>query len=428
MRRNQHTPKIELLKSVDTAAHSWCNGACLISVENGLGVLRTARLETAGPTNNYNAALAVTLNGTPLVFTRTPGCSTSESLLAAGYGIENANCEELAKTSRRLNESFTDFINALDAMKPLLGLLDSGVYVIADIPHFPADGSGHFFWDAPNEMTSSPATAAVMTEDFEWIPGVPAFLYPSQTASSFDPERMQHYMKRYSQDKDKPRAVAYHLTEYLSVLLDGHHKAAAAAKLRQSVPCLTIIAPTSIVYEPPFTPMRRVVSEVNFAGVRISRDDIPKSVLRKLSDSRMRYPVCKLRDQRINRTGYTWDKSFAEAAYHYPTVREYGESIALDIGEINDALIAGCLSDPVQNAAKLRHIVLSLSRVNDSRTKDIALQCGKHPTFSVAAAAFRSLAKIKNDPQIEEFFVNYLVDHTDPHSLLKTIADSYWTE
>ena len=428
MLRDQHIPKIELVKEIDTSAHSWCSGACLISVENGIGGLRTAQLEAAGPRNNYHASLAVTLDGMPLVHAHTPGWSTSESILATGYGIENADCKEIAKVSRRLNEGFTDLTEALDAIKPLLGLLDSGVYVVADIPHFPTDGSGHFFWDVPNEMTPSPATTVVLTEDYQCVPGIPAFLYPSQTAASFDAERMRHYMERYSQKKDKPRAVAYHLTEYLSVLLDGHHKAAAAAQLRQSVPCLTIIAPTSIVYEPPLTPTRRVISEINFAGIRVNRDDIPKHMLRSIKDNRLQYPVQKLHSETFRRIDYTWDKSFTEAAHRFPTVREYGESIALDIGEITDELIAACLSDPTQNAAKLRHILLSLSRVNDPRTKYIALQCAKHPDFSVAAAAFGSLAKIKNDPKIENFFVHYLTDHTDPHDLLKTIADSYWTE
>lgn len=428
MSEDKQIPKIELLKLIDTAAHSWCSGALLISVETGVGTLRTAQLKTAGPKNQYNTSLAVTLHGTPLVFTHTPVCGTCESLIAAGYGIENVDCEELREVSQRLDEGFTDIADALNSLKPLLGLLDSGIYLIADIPHFPTDGNGHFFWDVPDEMASYPATAVVTMEDSQCIMGAPAFLYPSQTAASFDAERMQHYMERYALDKAKPRAVAYHLTEYLSVLLDGHHKTAAAAQLGQSVPCLTIIAPTSMVYEPPLTKTRRVISEVNFAGIRVSKDDIPTNLLNRLSDSWMRYPVCKLRNKRFHRTVLPWDKSFAEAARRYPTVREYGESMALDIREITDALIAECLSDPAKNASKLRHILLSLSRCHDPRTKLVALQCANHPKFYVAEAAFSALVKIKNDPQVEEFFIDYLVDHTDPHSLLKTIADSYWTE
>lgn len=425
---NKPVPKIELLRELDTSAHSWCNSALLVAVENGLGALRTGILEPAGPKNNYHASIAVTLNNTPLVFTRTLGCGTCESLLATGYGIENIDSEELKETSRRLNDSFTDLTDALDAVKPLLGLLDNGIYVVADIPHFPTDGSGHFFWDVPNEMTSCPATAVMTTEDYQCVPGIPAFLYPSQTAASFDAERMQYYRERYALEKDKPRAVAYHLAEYLSVLLDGHHKAAASAQLGQSVPCLTIIAPTSVMYEPPLTKTRRVVSEINFAGIRVSRDDVPKNTLRNMKNNWLQYPTLTVCEQAVCKTPYQWDKSFAEAARRYPTVIEYGESIALDIREITDALIAECLSDPAQHAEKLRHILLALSRVGDPRVKDIALQCARQTNFSVAEAAFRVLAKIKSDLQIEEFFIDYLIDHTDPHSSLKTIADSYWTE
>ncbi len=428
MVRNKPTPKIKLLKELDTSAHSWCGGALLVAVENGAGALRTGLLEPAGPKNNYHASLAVTLNGMPLVYAHTPCWSTSESLLATGYGIENIDSEELKRTSHRLNDGFAGMTQALDALRPLLGLLDSGIYVIADVPHFPTDGNGHFFWDTPDEMTSNSATAVVMTGDSQCVPGIPAFLYPSQMAASFNAERMRHYMERLEQEKDKPRAVAYHLAEYLSVLLDGHHKAAAAAQLGQSVPCLTIIAPTSVIYEPPLTATRRIVSEVIFAGFRVSRDDIPKSVLQSKQGKWLQYPTQKVCQEAVCKTPYQWDKSFADASRRYPTVREYGESIALNIREITNELIGECLCNQAVHTGKLRHILLALSRVSDPRVKNIALQCAGHADFSVAEAAFRVLAKIKNDPQIEAFFIDYLVDHTDPHSLLKVIADSYWTD
>jgi hypothetical protein len=42
-------------------------------------------------------------------------------------------------------------------------------------------------------------------------------------------------------DKNPPRALAYHYSGFMNLLLDGHHKACAAASLGKYVRCLTII-------------------------------------------------------------------------------------------------------------------------------------------------------------------------------------------
>ncbi len=53
----------------------------------------------------------------------------------------------------------------------------------------------------------------------------PAFFYPVQPPSHFNPERATFY-----RDKPDARALAWYLPDsYLCVLLDGHHKATAAA-------------------------------------------------------------------------------------------------------------------------------------------------------------------------------------------------------
>ena len=40
--------------------------------------------------------------------------------------------------------------------------------------------------------------------------------------------------------------------------------------------------------------------------------------------------------------------------------------------------------------------------------------------------AFRILAGIKQDPEIEDLFVDFLVECEDPQNPLRIIADHYW--
>ena len=48
----------------------------------------------------------IKLNNTPLVQINAPYCPTSNSLLAAGYGIENANCQGLMEIQKEINADF----------------------------------------------------------------------------------------------------------------------------------------------------------------------------------------------------------------------------------------------------------------------------------------------------------------------------------
>ena len=62
---------------------------------NGAGKLVNNRHE-------YGYSMNIRLNDIPLVQVNSPYCQTSSSLLASGYGIENADCEELKKYRRKL--------------------------------------------------------------------------------------------------------------------------------------------------------------------------------------------------------------------------------------------------------------------------------------------------------------------------------------
>ncbi len=426
-RNKDKTPGIRVMKHIDTPALAWCGAAALVSVENGAGALRQAAVERANGDNDYMAGMALLLNGQPLVLGSMPGCSTSDSLLAAGYGIENADCAELKAVGKNLNEGARDIDAAVEMLSPLLGLLEDGLYVVADVPHSPTDGSGRFFWDVPPELTAYPATAMACSYDYQYTQGTPSFLYPSQSAARYDEARVRHYMERYGQGA-KPRAVAYHLSEFLSVLLDGHHKAAASALAGQAVPCLTIIPLTSIVFEPPYTPKRQVVQELAFSGIRVGSADIPLEWKKRVSGS-FSSKAQRVRLSSVPRPApRVWEPEYAAAAKRYPTVAEAGESAALGLDEITDGEIAARLADMNDdNARWLSAAVAVLARAGDPRMKTLALACAKRKDHA-RKAAFRALAKLKGDADVEQLFISHLVEDGDPHSVLRKIAEDYFAE
>lgn len=418
--------RLDIIKHLDTSAYDWCNEAVLISVADGKGSLALKRRNM--PDGQYWGAplVALTLNNIPLMQARLPWCPTTEGLLAAGYGIENADCAELKAVGERFNSDYVDIRTSVDALTPLLALLQSGLYVIADCNLYPTDGNGHFFWDVPNELTVNPATAMAHTEDYHYLNSFPAFLYPSQSNAYFDEARVNFYTQAYSETKNWPRAVAYHMGEFMSVLLDGHHKVTAAALLGKEARCIEIIPLSAMGYKQCTSVM--VIDKLCFSDIEVPVDDVPPSVLKFAQDTFGKHTdESKLVYKPSNLISAPWDAKYTFTSKYYPDLNELAESVSLGIQNISDALIDECLSDPSErNRRILRYIVLCLARKRDARAKKLALTCGKSNDPALKLASFQALSMIKNDPDVEDFFIEYLVYHEDKRDELKVIADAYW--
>ena len=236
----------EFRKMIDAGNHLWCREAALVQVAGGRNALTRIN---SGETDDYTFRINLLLNGKPIMQGEYPGCPTCCALLARGCGIENTDCEELKTIRDRINSDYTDFRTALQNIEPILDLLEDGFYVVADTQLYPTDGSGHFFMNVPDKMTDTEAACSdYYNSGFLTITeGFPAYIYPTQSNSSLDPGRAAYYLD--SIDKENaPRAVAYYDYGFVCALLDGHHKAYAAAVKGCLLPALVII-PVSCVYE-----------------------------------------------------------------------------------------------------------------------------------------------------------------------------------
>ncbi len=118
-----------------------------------------------------------------------------------------------------------DLETSIIDITPILGLLQTGLYVIGDIEAYPTDGNGHFFWEINDSFTENPATAGVLTDDYDYVDGIPVYLYPTQDTKFFDENRVDYYLKMYYDFDYAPRAIIYNYSEFISLILDGHHKA-----------------------------------------------------------------------------------------------------------------------------------------------------------------------------------------------------------
>lgn len=417
---------VEILVDIDVSSYFWCNSAKLIHV-NGTGAFETTTMEINNDYYGSTYLSHIKLNGVPIAQKDSPSCPTCASLLATGYGINNVDCPEIKDIQNKINSPYVDLKTSIIDLTPILGLLQTGLYVIADIEAYPTDGNGHFFWEINDSFTENPATAGVLTDDYDYVDGIPVYLYPTQDTKYFDENRVDHYLKMYENYSNAPRTIIYNYSEFISLILDGHHKACAAAKLGKKVKCIGILPYTGIEYIN--NGKLTIPSKVTYSGIKIEYKDIPEYFQKHYIDKRNKTRFTKLEKLETNLINREWGKYYHDSSENYPDVDDFAEMYVygLDITVISDAKILSLLTEVDSDKTKiLRRLLLVLSDNNDERTKAIALKCAKFDCSDLKETAFKVLTTIKNDSDIEQFFIDYLVEDTDKHSMLRMIASGYW--
>lgn len=404
--------------------------ARLIHVQ-GCGALAERRYHYG---SEYDALSVLTLHKTPLLQMELPLCPTCAGLVAAGHGIENGNCAELEAISERINAPFVSLEQSIRDLEPLLTLLKTGLYVVADALCVPADGDGSFFWAVQNEPKRTPATGmAVDTENDDYFDGQPLYLYPSQSAARFDAARADYYMPLMAQP-DTPRAIAYTVAECLNLLLDGHHKAAAAAALYRPVPCLLILPLSGMEYHGKFD-LRKKPKALMFHSVRVRADGLPNELVKATAaDLKANFPLLKQRIAPGKLVGRDWEDRLLRAGSEYPSTRELAEMLSTGLSftePIPEEWLRQHLAQPEREDAQraIAGAIMIMELQTDPRLRAIALQSAREfPVCRARRFAYRALSRMKGDAEIEQLFVDYLVEHDDKHDALREIVDGYWDE
>ena len=414
---------------LDLTQQPWCREALLLHIR-GTGVLRWERRLLPAKADPYETPLCLTLRGAPLLSWLAAVCETSESWLCTGWGLDTAECPELDALREILNSVFAQLEDAVPSLSPLLELLPEGVYVLAESDAYPTDGCGQFFWNVSDRLEPNPTTGLVCLADddydykYERIP--PKFLYPSQRRSRLDLERVDYYKERFQQDGSLPHGIALYVgAGGMSVLLDGHHKAAAAALLGRTLPCLTVLPLGYYRLDNPkqsacFGPI--VVPVEDISGVKL-----PKEPWQYAKGSGP-LPKGRLADAEL-------PEALLAAGKRYPTAEGYALVSAAEISYPTDRELETWLADPGLYRPQLRGALVVLRSRGDSRLKDTALRCAAvgDAYCSLKAEAFQVLAELKGDPDVEAFFIDYFVNLEEPPSIhssaqdyLTQIAHSFW--
>ena len=373
----------------------------------------------------------IRLNNTPLVQINAPSCPTSNSLLATGYGIENANCDELMEIQKEINTDFISLENSIKAMNPLLKLFETGFYMIAEAECYPTDGNGNFFWNVPNKLIDSPATGLAYLRDSDTycVFNQPVYLYPTQTTDCYDEKRVKYYIDKFNNtDNNEPRAIVYNFGGFINFIIDGHHKACAAALLGKPLKCLLIIKGE---YSRNYGEDNQIY--LKFLNSEIKKEDIPIKYQPFLKEKKKNWGSIIINEGTVNKR--KWEDKYINSAKKYPSILEYAikvDDLIYENIEISDELINYCLINfDKDSQIKARKIFRNLELLDVEKAKDFAIRYAKASlkqkiSNDLKLVIYNFLVNMKNNTEIEQIFIDYIVYNEDRDDLVLELINSYW--
>ena len=397
--------ELEIIKEIDTSEYRWCTSAVLTKVSGGRGTLTSVWTDNDIYDTFYNRAM-LTLNGEPLIQGEYPMCGTCEAMLARGYGIEKTNTPELSEIRDKINAPFTDLKTAAENITPVLGLLDDGYYVIADASLYPTDGEDHFFTNIVDKLhPMSAATNYYFSDDFcGGTDAYPAYIYPTQSNSCLNIDRAKQYLDVIDRE-NSPRAIAYYHYGFLCALLDGHHKAYAAAMKGVQLKTLVIV-PVTAYHSSRIELHKSKIDRACFADIVLPLDEKLKY--------RPFKPFLKEKPSFEEYSNSPVSESGLSLRF-YPTVEELSNFLAdeLDKTEVTSDLVDKWLeSDDIDDRYHLKYALGYFSKTDHDKAMLIAKKVIKSEIAEsyLQEMAMRFLVRNKSD-EAEKLVIDYLIEH-----------------
>jgi len=391
---------------------------------NGAGKLVNNRSE-------YGCSMNIRLNDIPLVQINSPYCQTSSSLLASGYGIENTDCEELEKIQKEINSNFISLEKSIKTIEPLLKLFETGFYMIADAECYPTDGEKNFYWDVSNKLKDFPATGSaylIEEEESYYVFNQPVYLYPTQTTDCYNKERVEYYIEKFKNcDNNESRAIVYNFGEFINFIIDGHHKACASALLGKPLKCLLIIKGEG------YRDWNKK-NYLKFLGTEIEGDKISDKY-RKLAKFEINIPTksVSIKEGCVNKR--EWEQEYIESVKKFPDLIKYAtivNDLVYEKMEITDDLMEYYLKKfDRESQRKVRIIIHNLEFSDKKKAQEFIIKYAraslKHKISNkLKVLMYEFLVKIKDNAEIEQVFIDYIVQNEDINDPILKIIDSYW--
>ncbi len=400
----------------------------LIYIQNGKGLLR----EVYG---NIDDKAYVTLMFADIPLFEMQGdeyfCPTCEKIVRSGY-VELD--EEADFRWEKINQDArtVSFDEVIEEMKPLLGLLKTGFYVVIDTKLHPTDGNGHFFWDVPGnliEVQHMKGSCSFQFDDFEWADLKPFFMIGTQSQRKCNMERVNYYRQNPG-----ARAIAYYMDGYMTALIDGHHKSYAAALDGKDVNAL-VICPTQLYWKGAGHD-RDYETGLRAFNMRFSSEEL--GIDKKYFD--------EVRKQTNANTGVADEEMIRvhqricsgnekerillnvnELVKFYPDVM--GQAYIDRAGEITDKLLDDILKHNITYDSKqAEDLIQALGALQHPRLFEIGDFFLSNYMYErkVVYTTVKEMMKCERTPELEQYFINIMVELEEYNPQIKDLILGYF--
>jgi hypothetical protein len=407
-------------------------GGLVIDNVGGLGILRYGflRPEVCRPPSWHRSDFRhegfLLCGDAPLVSIHANGCPTCAALLQRGCRAPS----EVADVVSWLNSiKVADAMEGSDAMlerlAPVIRLLPQGLYVAFLAWHYPTDGHGRLFWSA-FELPQETATASYHCLGWH----LPAFVIPTQPAACFSESSLERARRDY---QTKP-ALAYYLSGRLSALLDGHHRALAAAVDGESSPAITIAHARVRDVEP--TPLARDIDwyrcRIKFLEAHLNNNQVIEIQPPPAADlTATEAAVARERLPRLPEGSIPPSLLARDVSAIYPTDQELNcrYPSALPLGKIPDEIIDNLLEIRPGAGAEPDAVTGLLNVLfwrGDARAEEVSRRVVRDARWVRVWEHAYSLMAEHPTPTTDDFFVDFLVHDDGTRPELKAIVDAYF--
>ena len=350
-----------------------------------------------------------------------------------GKWVWNRKCglRRTEKIQKEINSNFISLEESIKTIEPLLKLFETDFYLIADAECYPTDGEKNFYWDISNKLKDFPATGSaylVEEEESYYVFNQPVYLYPTQTTDCYNKERVEYYIEKFKNcDNNEPRAIVYNFGEFINFVIDGHHKACASALLGKPLKCLLIIKGEG------YRDWNKK-NYLKFLGTEIEGDKISDKY-RELAKFEINIPTksVSIKEGCVNKR--EWEQEYIESVKKFPDLTKYAtivNDLVYEKMEITDDLMEYYLKKfDRESQRKVRIIIHNLEFSDKKKAKEFIIKYAraslKHKISNkLKVLMYEFLVKIKDNPEIEQVFIDYIVQNEDINDPILKIIDSYW--
>ncbi|ENK0837967.1 hypothetical protein AB2Z22_001293 [Clostridium botulinum] len=406
------------IKRLEKDKNCWGGEGIVFYLKNGKGILK----QKYG-SNDTQGLSCLVYDNSPLSKFHADEyfCPTCEKLISAGYGLDKTNDQTISKLRETLNQPFVSLEESLKNLEPLLGLLPTGYYALADLELFPTDGNDNFFWSVGNKPVINKASCPVY-DDGNWSEDRPKYILPTQPPRLFNRDTAEFY-----RSNDSYRAIAYYLDGYLCALLDGHHKAVAAAMEKRNLKTLVVLPTTGIFTSNNDKDKDGLIIE----GETIYENELLSNLEKvrghftdnRMSESEMENYL-SLNDESFGT--YNWSQDILKTSKYFPSA--FTVACMEWAGDLSDLRLDKIINnEEMCDNSTLHYIARVLFELKNPRFKEVAFFIGKNESYvSIWNEVYSLIAKIKNDEDVENFFVDFLINDEGLRKDITKIVDAYF--